>query len=243
MQEWLPNPESFASRTLAEIVRALPPAATLFRAHRIDFCCKGNRTLSDVAQHSNLPLPQIEAELATMAQSSPWHRPAMTRELIDHIVERYHEAHRRELPALIDLAQTVERVHAGHTAMPENLSKLLQTMRLDLEMHMCKEEHIVFALIKEGNGPLIGGPIEMMKLDHENHGAMLRQLEVLTAGCVPPADACATWHALYAGLRKLIDDLVEHIHLENNVLFPRFLDNEARDCRHHMPNSSKFWKT
>ena len=81
-----------------------------------------------------------------------------------------------------------------------------------------------FALIKEGEGPLIGGAIEMMMLDHENHGAMLRQLESLTAGCVPPADASQSWHELYAGLRKLIDDLVEHIHLENNVLFPRFLN-------------------
>lgn len=228
MQEWLPNLESFASRSLAEIVRTLPPAAALFRAHRIDFCCKGDRTLSDVAHHSNLPLPQIEAELATMARSSPWHMPTMTRELIDHIVERYHEAHRRELPILIDLAQKVERVHRGHPAMPDNLSRLLQTMRLDLEMHMCKEEHVVFALIKEGNGPLIGGPIEMMMLDHENHGAMLRQLEALTADCRPPGDACRSWRELYTGLRKLIDDLVEHIHLENNILFPRFINKDMK---------------
>ncbi|WP_374465978.1 DUF542 domain-containing protein [Ferrovibrio sp.] len=224
MQDCLPNPGYFSSRTLAEIVRLLPPAAAILRSHRIDFCCKGDLTLWEAVQNSNLMLPQIEAELAAIRQSDMWLMPAMTRDLVDHIVDRYHESHRRELPELINLSQSIEAFHAGHPALPENLSRLLQTMWLELEMHMCKEEHIVFALIKEGEGPLIGGAIEMMMLDHENHGAMLRQLESLMAGCVPPADASQSWHELYAGLRKLIDDLVEHIHLENNVLFPRFLN-------------------
>ncbi|WP_300295971.1 iron-sulfur cluster repair di-iron protein [Ferrovibrio sp.] len=224
MQDFLPGPASFSSRTLAEIVRSFPSAAAVLRSHRIDFCCRGDLTLSEAARHSNLILPQIETELAAIAQPASRQMPTMTRDLIDHITERYHETHRRELPGLIDLALKIEAVHGGHQALPAGLSRLLQTMRLELEMHMCKEEHIVFALIKEGEGPLIGSTIEMMMLDHESHGAMLRQLETLTAGCMPPADACRSWHALYAGLRKLIDDLVDHIHLENNILFPRFLN-------------------
>lgn len=165
--------------------------------------------------------------LADIAPAAAWPAPAMTRDLIDHIVERYHEAHRRDLPVLIGLARAVEAADAGPPALPADLSRLLQTMHLELEMHMCKEEHIVFALIKEGDGPLIASTIEMMMLDHETHGDMLRQLDSLTAGCVPPADASQNWHALYAGLRRLIDDLIDHIHLENNVLFPRFLDKGA----------------
>lgn len=167
--------------------------------------------------------------LADIAPSTALPVPSGTRDLVDHIVERYHETHRRELPALIDLAREVEMSPPGHSVLPAELSRLLQTMRLELEMHMCKEEHIVFALIKEGEGPLIASTIEMMMLDHEAHHGMLRQLELLTAGCIPPVDADQTWHALYSGLRKLIDDLITHIDLENNVLFPRFLNSaEAR---------------
>lgn len=167
---------------------------------------------------------------ADLTPSAPLQVPAGTRDLIDHIVERYHETHRRELSALIDLAREVEALPPGHAALPAELSRLLQTMRLELEMHMCKEEHIVFALIKEGEGPLIASTIEMMMLDHEAHHDMLRQLELLTTGCIPPAEADRAWHDLYSGLRKLIDDLIVHIHLENNVLFPRFLNRgEARD--------------
>lgn len=167
-----------------------------------------------------------------VAPSAGQQAPAGTRDLIDHIVERYHEMHRRELPVLIGLAREVEMAQAGHPDLPAGLSRLLQTMHLELEMHMCKEEHIVFALIKEGDGPLIASTIEMMMLDHEAHGGMLRQLESLTAGCAPPADAHRSWRALYAGLRKLSDDLITHIDLENNVLFPRFLNRSAeRDRR------------
>jgi regulator of cell morphogenesis and NO signaling len=219
--------ESFSARTLADIVRALPSAAAILRSHRIDFCCRGDLTLSQAACDGGVPLPQIEGELAAIATAGAWQVPTLTRDLIDHIVERYHETHRRDLPVLIGLAREVAVAHAGPPALPTDLSRLLQTMHLELEMHMCKEEHIVFALIKEGDGPLIASTIEMMMLDHETHGDMLRQLEALTAGCVPPADASQSWHALYAGLRTLIDDLVDHIHLENNVLFPRFLDKDA----------------
>lgn len=162
-----------------------------------------------------------------IALSAGQHAPAGTRDLIDHIIERYHEMHRRELPVLIGLAREVEMAQAGHPALPMGLSRLLQRMHLELEMHMCKEEHIVFALIKEGEGPLIASTIEMMMLDHEAHGDMLRQLELLTAGCTPPADAHRSWRMLYAGLRKLSDDLIVHIHLENNVLFPRFLNRSV----------------
>jgi regulator of cell morphogenesis and NO signaling len=152
-----------------------------------------------------------------------------TRDLIGHIIGRYHEAHRRELPILIGLSDKVESRHRGHPQMPANLSRILQTMLLELEMHMCKEEHIVFALIMEGQGPLIGNAIDMMMTDHEDHSTMLRELRALTSDCQPPADACDDWRRLYTGLRKLIDDLVAHIQLENNVLFPRFIDKSAAE--------------
>ncbi|MBL6078179.1 DUF542 domain-containing protein [Belnapia sp. T18] len=88
--------------------------------------------------------------------------------------------------------------------------------------HMQKEEQVLFPLMRRGGHPMIGHPIGMMRHEHDSHGAQLRTLDALTTGGVPPAGACNTWRALYAGTRKLTDDLMEHIHPENNALFPRF---------------------
>ena len=87
---------------------------------------------------------------------------------------------------------------------------------------MQKEEQVLFPLMRRGGHPMIGHPISMMLAEHDDHGANLRELAVLAHDFVPPEDACPTWQALYAGARKLTNDLMEHIHLENNVLFPRF---------------------
>lgn len=148
--------------------------------------------------------------------------PADTETLIDHILQRYHETHRREFDDLIRMARRVETVHAGHPDIPDGMSKLLQEMKVELEMHMCKEEHVLFPLMKSGGHAMIGQPISMMTVDHEDHLALSRMLEEMTGGCIPPLGACTTWRNLYVGIRKLLDDLDEHIRIENTVLFPRF---------------------
>jgi regulator of cell morphogenesis and NO signaling len=148
--------------------------------------------------------------------------PAESGALIDYILQRYHETHRREFDELIGMARRVEAAHAGHPDLPEGLSRLLQEMQIELNMHMCKEEHVLFPLMNSGGHAMIGQPISMMLVDHEDHLALCNMLEETTAGCIPPLGACATWRRLYAGIRKLIDDLNEHIRIENTVLFPRF---------------------
>ncbi len=92
----------------------------------------------------------------------------------------------------------------------------------ELEVHMRKEEQILFPLMRRGGHPMISQPIAIMLAEHDDHGAHLRSLETLTKDFTVPDDACPTWRALCVGAKKLADDLVEHIHLENNVLFPRF---------------------
>ena len=93
---------------------------------------------------------------------------------------------------------------------------------------MQKEEQILFPLMRRGGHPMIAQPIAVMLSEHDSHGEQLRRLEALTTDFTPPAGACTTWRALYLGAGKLADDLMEHIHLENNVLFPRFLQSAAR---------------
>jgi regulator of cell morphogenesis and NO signaling len=126
------------------------------------------------------------------------------------------------LPELVLLAQRVEQVHAGRPDAPVGLASALANVKAELESHMEKEEQILFPMMRRGGNPMIGHPIAMMRDEHTEHGERLSALAALAHDFEWPADACGTWQALYIGLRKLSDDLMDHIHLENNVLFPRF---------------------
>ncbi|HEX2943867.1 MAG TPA: iron-sulfur cluster repair protein YtfE [Rhodopila sp.] len=214
----------FANRTLADIAATLPGATGIFRRKKLDFCCGGRVSLAEAAQAKSLNLAEIEADLSAVAALALPPQPAETTEdLIALIQTRYHAVHRREFPELIRLARRVEAVHKAHPAVPQGLADLLEQMAGELEDHMTKEEQVLFPLMLRGGHPMIAQPIAMMLAEHDDHGAHLRRIEALTADFTPPEDACPTWRALYVGTHKLADDLVEHIHTENNVLFPRFL--------------------
>ena len=221
MTETLSAASGFAARSVAEIAAGLPGATAVFRRHKLDFCCGGQAPLAEVVAARGLDLAAIEAELAALGQRQA-EVPQDTDALIGLIESRYHAAHRRELPELIRLARRVEAVHRDVPEAPRGLADLLEAMATELESHMQKEEQILFPLMRRGGHPMIGHPIGAMRAEHDDHAGHLRALEALTDGGVPPAGACNTWRALYAGTRKLADDLMEHIHLENNVLFPRF---------------------
>jgi regulator of cell morphogenesis and NO signaling len=217
----------FATRSLADIAATLPGATAVFRRHKLDFCCGGEATLAAAATARGLPVDQITDALAGLAPGGdlPPREPAA---LIVHIVQRYHDTHRLELPELIRLARRVEAVHRGHPDAPQGLGATLEDLRAELDSHMQKEEQILFPLMQKGGHPMIGHPIARMRVEHEEHGERLRRLEAITHDGVLPADACPTWAALYAGVRKLIDDLHDHVHLENNVLFPQFAGDSAQ---------------
>ena len=142
--------------------------------------------------------------------------------LIDHILVCYHEAHRRDLPELILLAEKVARVHAGNPALPQGLAELLRETAGLLKMHMKKEELILFPAMRRAPSALVAQPIRVMREEHDDHGEQIRRLETMTDGFTPPPGACRSWTALYRGLGHFVTELEDHIHLENNVLFPRF---------------------
>ncbi|MGB3802935.1 MAG: hemerythrin domain-containing protein [Sphingopyxis granuli] len=147
--------------------------------------------------------------------------------LVDHIIERYHRVHSRELPELIQMAQRVEQAHQAHPAVPAGLAALLKQMLGELTIHMQKEELVLFPQMKKGGRPEIGTPIMVMMAEHDDHGAFLRAIGGLTQDLRVPEGGCGTWRALYAGLAKLSADLTDHIHIENDILFPRFLGSGA----------------
>jgi regulator of cell morphogenesis and NO signaling len=177
--------------------------------------------LAQAAAARGEPLGAIEAELAQLEQAEPA-RPQSNDELIEHILTRFHETHRAELPELVRLAARVEERHAGNAAVPRGLHAALIELTDALEDHMQKEEQILFPLMRAGGHPMIAAPIGRMRFEHDEHGERLENLVRLTHDFELPVEACPTWRALYAGVRKLIDDVHEHVHLENNVLFARF---------------------
>lgn len=216
----------FAERTLAEIAATLAGATGVFRRRKLDFCCGGQVALAQAATERGIDLGELLADLdGVAALGLPAERPEGTAELIDLIKTRYHAAHRREVPELIRLARRVEAVHKDHPKLPRGMAALLERMSGELEVHMKKEELILFPMMRRGGHPMIAQPIAVMLAEHDDHGATLRGLEALTNDFAAPDDACPTWRALYVGARKLADDLMEHIHTENNVLFPRFQES------------------
>ena len=214
-------PSTLATRSLGEIAASLPGATAIFRRHKLDFCCGGSASLEQAARDKGLPLASIEEELATLAPQELT-LPENVEDLIQLVLERYHAVHRRELPELRKLAARVESVHVDHPASPKGLADLVARIQAELESHMQKEEQILFPLMLAGGSPMIGNPIAVMRHEHDEAGEDLKAMEKLTNGLTLPDDACNTWRALYAGLGKFADDLTEHIHIENNILFPKF---------------------
>lgn len=218
---------NYLDQSLGQLARRIPGATRLFDQHRLDFCCAGNRTLRRAAQEAGLETESLIHELHMLQQRTgeqadrDW-SDATDSELVDHILARYHAVHREQLPELVRLARRVEHVHGDRPNCPRGLADHLEAMALELESHMRKEELVLFPLISRGQGALANMPIGVMRMEHESHGEELRKLAELTNDMTTPRDACNTWRALYLGLRTFREDLMAHIHTENNILFERF---------------------
>ncbi|ABR74725.1 iron-sulfur cluster repair di-iron protein [Actinobacillus succinogenes] len=216
---------SFANQKLGEIAATIPGATQLFREYDLDFCCGGAEELSAAAQQKNINLAEIEAKLIKLQQNPTTPEKDWTTanydEFTQFIVTRFHDRHREQLPELIRLAETVERVHAERDDCPAGLTTELQTLYDHLSQHFIKEEKVLFPMIRAGHYAMAVMPIRVMEMEHAEAGEQLETLQSLTNNVTVPADACATWRALYAGISTFIDDLMEHTHLENNILFPR----------------------
>ena len=154
-----------------------------------------------------------------MADNVPAHDAT---ELTRYIESRYHARHRAQLPMLLKLAEMVEDLHVDDEGVPEGLHPLLRRMIGELEVHMKKEELLLFPAIRRGGGPGLGEAIAAMRADHAEHDTQLSEIRRLTTNLAPPEGACSSWNTLYTGLTEFAADLSEHIRLENEVLFPQF---------------------
>ena len=216
------QPALSADQQIGQIAVQVPGATAVFRRLKLDFCCGGQVSLSQAAADKGLDPSAVLAELAALQRSDAVPEAASPSALIDHIVARYHVVHRAQLPELVRMARRVEAVHRDNPDVPAGLADLLEGISEELQSHMLKEEQVLFPMLKSGGNPMVVHPIGMMRAEHVDHGEALDQLNALTNDATPPLGACNTWRALYAGIAQLGDDLIHHIHLENNVLFPQF---------------------
>jgi len=226
---------------VGELVAERAGRARVFEQFGIDYCCGGKRPLGEVCQERGLDTGEVIAALhaadagTATTEARDWVHATLS-ELIENIVGTHHAYLRRELPRLTELMAKTERAHgAEHGELAES-GTVLGALRAELELHMLKEERLLFPAIRSleagsaertGLGGSGQGPIRVMEQEHDSAGRALTTLRELTNDFTPPADACNTWRALLDGLCTLETDLHEHIHKENNVLFPRALRLEA----------------
>lgn len=150
-------------------------------------------------------------------------------DLLAHIAGRFYVVHRQVLPDLIALARKVEHVHKGVPDAPVGLADALESLSLELDMHIQVEEKVLFAAMRQKIGGALSHPIALMRSEHRDYAAELDKLQELAHGFVPPSGACGSWRRLYAGVAELCASLREQIRVENEVLFPRF-DVEQTRC-------------
>lgn len=213
--------QDLTARTLGELAVAIPGASRVFREHRLDFCCGGDKTLGDAARARDV---DPEALQEALRQTSSGERTAETMtaaELVDHIETHYHAVHRQELPELVRLARKVEAVHQGHPDLPTGLAAALEDGYARLDAHMSEEESAFFPRIRENEDTLSNEALGRLRDEHAEYGEWLGRLGALTDNFTPPEGACRSWQALYTGTEKFAADVMEHVHLENNALFPR----------------------
>ncbi len=230
-------------RTLAEIVTADTRTAAVFDRAGLDYCCHGQQTLEDAAANRRLPLAPVLAEIEALGTASPDDDgPRMDADLdllTRDVVRRHHQYVRDRAPAIAQwLDKLVDRHGARHPELGE-VRAAFRALARDLDSHMLKEENILFPYIEalaaasRTGGRLPGtpfgtilNPIRMMEEDHQEAGGLLEELRTLTSGYTPPADACTTYRLCYDELARFEADLHRHVHLENNVVFPRAIDLE-----------------
>ncbi len=222
MATQLPSPAT----TLAELAVTHPAASRVFHRHRLDFCCHGQRPLAEACAERGLSadavIDEIAREQPPSVHPTRWDERPLA-ELVNHIVDFYHQRLRTELPELVSLAAKVESRHGEKPSCPRGLRAHLAEIHEAVLDHLAKEEQVLFPMILSGRLRGAFGPIHAMEAEHDDHAANLRKTRSLTADLVAPPEACPTWRALYLRLAAFEAELMDHIHLENNVLFRRAL--------------------
>jgi regulator of cell morphogenesis and NO signaling len=231
------------SPTVRELAVVNPSATRIFEKFGIDYCCGGEKSLAEACTAA-----KVNPEVVKTALEEPvlptherdWQRASLA-ELVVHIVEKHHQFTREEIARLTPLLAKVEGVHGQNHPEINQVQGLFRGLAQEMTMHMMKEEHMLFPYIEQleeavnrGTQPAppmfgtVQNPVRMMMMEHDASGEALRRIRELTDAYTAPADACVSYQTLYKALQEFEADLHQHIHLENNILFPRAVALESR---------------
>jgi regulator of cell morphogenesis and NO signaling len=229
--------------TVRDVAVELPQSTRLFEKLKIDYCCGGNKPLAEACASAGVDVDNVMELLAKATQSNAKDDVAFQNlsatELITHIVDTHHVFTKSEMDRLQSLADKVLSAHGGNHPELIHLDELLTRLCADLKPHMFKEEQVLFPYIVSMADAVdqnravpfapfgtVNNPIRMMMREHDTAGQILREIRGLTSDYKVPADACISYQTLYQALEDFEKDLHQHIHLENNILFPKALDLE-----------------
>jgi regulator of cell morphogenesis and NO signaling len=214
---------------LADMVFAHHSSVPVLEKYKLDFCCKGKRTLEQACSEQNIVLEEVEDALQKVIgdrdDPAPSVFSAMTlQQLADYIVARHHVYVRQAIPQIVYHLDKVYHKHGERYAYVGEVYTLFRKVAVELEQHMLKEEKILFPMmsrVEHMSGAQLAGPIHVMEAEHEEAGALLARIREITHDYTPPEDACTTHRLMLEELRGFEADLHEHVHLENHLLFPR----------------------
>jgi len=228
--------------TVRDVAMQLPRATRLFEKLKIDYCCGGNRPLTEACALAGIDVDDVLDMLAEVTEATAEDKGSLDfqnaslPELITHILGTHHVFTKSEMDRLQLLADKVLAAHGGNHPELIHLDELFTRLCADLKPHMFKEEQILFPYVvamaeaAEQNRAValapfgtVNNPIRMMMMEHDTAGQILRELRALTSDYKVPADACVSYQTLYQALENFEKDLHQHIHLENNILFPKAL--------------------
>lgn len=240
-----------ANKTVKQIAVEMPQSTRIFENLKIDYCCGGNRPLLEACANAGIEIEQLErmldeaAPALSAAEDTSRFQLMTLTELIDHIVNKHHVYTKAEIERLGALLSKVVAVHGENHPELRDVERLFQQLCADLTPHMMKEEIVLFPYIVEletaqnenGRAPFapfgtVKNPVRMMMMEHDTAGDILRELGRLTNDYTVPSDVCISYQTLYSAMKEFERDLHQHIHLENNLLFPRAAELEdAVACR------------
>lgn len=230
--------------TLGQIAAKDLRKAEVFKKYGLDFCCGGKKTVKEACAEKGLDVSKVEQELQQVDKSGTSNRPMPYDEwgidfLADYIVNTHHSYVKRTLPEIVGYAIKVASVHGDNHPELSVISDLVAEVRDELNAHMMKEERILFPYVKElasanSGKPIsqaatfgtVRKPINMMEMEHELVGKNMDEIRVLSNNYAVPEDGCASYKLLYKMLEEFENDLHLHIHLENNILFPKAIETE-----------------
>lgn len=234
--------ENIDDKSVAEIVTENIRTADIFKKNGIDFCCGGNVSVQKICAKKGIDYNQLKKDIININAQPSQKQDFNSWDidfLADYIINVHHKYVAEANDLIIQYSDKVANVHGLHYAEVVEINKLFHILANELNTHMQKEESILFpnikqlAIAKRNNTSVapppfgtIKNPIQMMEAEHDSAGIILKKIAELSNNFTPPSDACNTYRALYAKLEEFQNDLFQHIHLENNILFPKAIQLE-----------------